>query len=340
VKGLRIVGDRRAELVDLPRPRTRPGWVVLRSTVSAVCGSDLHNYRQDSGRLGARAERVAGHEPVGVVEEVGEAVEGLAEGSRVVVYQHFGCGACRYCRSGEPMFCHARQTMGNHIDGADAEYVAAPASICLPLPDTLSDDVGALLACNFGTAFSGIRKLPANSGDVVVVFGLGPVGCSAVIVAEADGATVVAVDPVESRREMAASVGATLTVDPTSQDARAAVDDLTGGLGADACVDCSGAPTAQDEALALLRPGGRMVVLAATAPWTFDPSQLWRRGLTIFGSWVYGLAEYDAAVRLAEHRKADLEGLVTHRFPGSQAEEAVRTADEAIGGKVLIDWTQ
>ena len=81
------------------------------------------------------------------------------------------------------MFCPDRRTLGNHVDGADAEVVTAPASICLPLPDSLSDEVGALIACNFGTAFSGIKKLQPAPEDVVVVFGLGPVGCCAVLVA-------------------------------------------------------------------------------------------------------------------------------------------------------------
>jgi threonine dehydrogenase-like Zn-dependent dehydrogenase len=93
---------------------------MVRTTMSAVCGSDLHNYRQAAEKLGGRANRVAGHEAVGVVESVGPGVEDPAPGTRVVVYQHYGCGRCGYCRTGEPMFCPERQTLGNHIDGADA----------------------------------------------------------------------------------------------------------------------------------------------------------------------------------------------------------------------------
>ncbi len=159
---------------------------MVRSTMSAVCGSDLHLYRQSADRIGDRSNRVAGHEVVGVVE---------------------------------PMFCRDRRTLGNHVDGADAEFVTAPASICLPLPDSLSDEVGALLACNFGTAYSGIRKLRLDGGDVAVVFGLGPVGCCAVVVASSDGADVVAVNPGAQAQGQDAGTGCHRSVDLRSQPA-------------------------------------------------------------------------------------------------------------------------
>ncbi|CAN5591480.1 zinc-binding dehydrogenase [soil metagenome] len=340
MKGLRILGDHCAELATLPKPEPRGGWVVVRSTMSAVCGSDLHIYRQSAEQVGDRSNRVAGHEAVGIIEEVGPGVEDLAPGTRVVVYQHYGCGRCRYCRIGEPMFCPDRRTLGNHVDGADAEIVTAPASICLPLPDSLSDEVGALMACNFGTAFSGIRKLRLDPEDMVVVFGLGPVGCCAVLVAASYGANVVAVDPVESRRDLAEGMGAAWTVDPTASDTKVMTQEITQGWGAEASVDCSGNPHAQSEALEVLRPRGKMLVLAATASWTLDPAQLWRKGLTLLGSWVYELGEYEGIVRLAEKRAESLEKIVTRRFKGEEAEEAMRVADEATEGKVMIDWTR
>ena len=340
MKGLRILGDRRAELATLPKPELRDGWAVVRSTMSAVCGSDLHIYRQGAAQVEDRSNRVAGHEAVGIVEEVGSGAEDLSPGTRVVVYQHYGCGRCRYCRFGEPMFCPDRRTLGNHVDGADAEIVTAPASICLPLPDSLSDEVGALVACNFGTAFSGIRKLRLDPEDVVVVFGLGPVGCCAVLVAASYGANVVAVDPAESRRDLAEGMGATWTVDPTASDTKATILELTQEWGAEASVDCSGNPRAQSEALDVLRPKGKMLVLAATAPWTLEPAQLWRRGLTLVGSWVYELGEYEGIVRLAEKKAESLEKLVTRRFKGDEAKEALRAADKATEGKIVIDWTR
>ena len=133
-------------------------------------------------------------------------------------------------------------------------------------------------------------------------------------------------------------MGAAWTVDPTASDTKATIREITKGWGAEASVDCSGNPHAQSEALEVLRPKGKMLVLAATAPWTLDPARLWRKGLTLFGSWVYELGEYEGIVRLAEKRAEPLEKLVTRRFKGDEAEEALRAADEATGGKVIIDW--
>ena len=105
-------------------------------------------------------------------------------------------------------------------------------------------------------------------------------------------------------------------------------------------MDTSGNPRAQSDALAVVRPKGTMLVLAATAPWTFDPSQLWRRGLTLLGSWVYGLGEYETVARLAAKEAECLERIVTRKFDSNGAEEAFRAADEASEGKVVIDWTR
>lgn len=339
MKGFRILGDSRVELVSLPKPEVRPGWALVKISMSAVCGSDLHHYRMDAAEVGDRATRIAGHEAVGIVEEVGQGVEGLSPGARVVVYQHAGCGRCAYCRIGEPMFCPHRQTLGNHIDGADAEYLLVPADICQPLPETVSDEVGTLISCSFGTAVSGVRKLGLDAGDTVVVFGLGPVGCCAVVAASG-GAQVVAVDPSPARRALAESLGASLTIDPTAVSTKAEVLAYTGGRGAEASLDSSGSPRALSEALDVLRPNGSLTVLAATTPWTLDPGKVRRGAHTIRGSWVYGQGEYDAIVRLAQSNASALEKIVTRTFGAAEGDEAFKKANEGTEGKVVLDWTR
>ena len=290
----------------MPKPEVRDGWALVRlDDVRGVRAPTCTTTVRTPRRLVTAHDKAAGHEAVGVVEEVGRGVEGLAAGTRVVVYQHYGCGRCEYCRIGEPMFCPHRQTLGNHVDGADAEYLAVPAYICQPLPEGISDEIGTLISCSFGTAVSGVRKLGLNAGDTVVVFGLGPVGCCAVVAA-GDGVDVVAVDPVPERRQLAERLGAAATVDSTSSDTQAVVRELTGGHGAEASLDSSGNPRALSEALGVLKPHGRMVVLAATIPWTVDPGKVRRGAHQLIGSWVYGLGEFDAVARLAreEGRRA------------------------------------
>ena len=338
MRGFRILGDSQVELVSVPKPEVRPGWALVKLSMSAVCGSDLHHYRMESAEVGDRATRIAGHEAVGVVEQVGSGVEGLSPGARVVVYQHAGCGRCEYCRIGEPMFCPDRQTLGNHIDGADAEYLAVPAGICQLLPDTVSDEVGTLISCSFGTAVSGVRKLGLDAGDTLVIFGLGPVGCCAVVAASGS-AQVIAVDPSPARRKLAESLGASLTIDPSATSTKAEVLRYTGGRGAEASLDSSGNPRALSEALDVLKPNGKLTVLAATTPWTLDPGKVRRGAHTIFGSWVYGLGEYEAVVRLAEKHASALEKVVTRKFCAGEGDVAFKTANEGTEGKVVLDWT-
>jgi threonine dehydrogenase-like Zn-dependent dehydrogenase len=338
MRAFRILGDSQVELVSVPKPQVRPGWALVKLSMSAVCGSDLHHYRMAAAEIGDRATRIAGHEAVGVVEDVGPDVEGLSPGTRVVVYQHAGCGRCEYCRIGEPMFCPNRQTLGNHIDGANAEYLVVPADICQPLPETVSDEVGTLISCSFGTAVSGVRKLGLDAGDTIVIFGLGPVGCCAVVAASG-GAQVIAVDPSPARRKLAESLGASLTIDPTATSTKAEVLAYTRGRGAEASLDSSGNARALSEALDVLKPNGKMTVLAATTPWTVDPGKIRRGAHTIHGSWVYGQGEYDAIVRLAEKNASALEKIVTRTFRAAEGEEAFKTANEGTEGKVVLDWT-
>ena len=160
------------------------------------------------------------------------------------------------------------------------------------------------------------------------------------MVAAGDGVDVVAVDPVPERRQLAERLGAASTVDPTSSDTQAAVRELTGGRGAEASLDSSGNPRALSEALGVLKPHGRMVVLAATTPWTVDPGKVRRGAHQLIGSWVYGLGEFDAVARLAAKKADVLQQIVTSRFAWVDGGDAFRVAAGATEGKVVIDWTR
>ena len=127
-------------------------------------------------------DEINGHEPAGIVAEVGPNVTNLSVGDRVCVYHRVGCGHCMDCRSGYAAFCDdVRGAFGRTQDGSHADYMLTDAHYCLPLPDELSFEVATQLACTAGTSFSALRKIPAHSGDTLVVFGLGPVGLSGLL---------------------------------------------------------------------------------------------------------------------------------------------------------------
>ena len=152
----------------------------IRIVASAVCGSDLHKYRQSQAERDEHgySKLALGHEGAGVVDAVGPGVTYPAVGDRVVIYHLIGCGHCEHCRRGEPGFCREMQGFNWVRDGVNAEYVVVPARNALPLPDDFDFEDGALLACNLGTAFAAARKARASGDMTLAVSGLGPVGCT------------------------------------------------------------------------------------------------------------------------------------------------------------------
>ena len=202
-------GDRTVEVTTKPIPEPGPDDVRIRIRGSAICGSDLHKYRQPQAERDEHgySKLTLGHEGAGVVDAVGPGVTYPAVGDRVVIYHLIGCGHCEHCRRGEPGFCRDMQGFNWVRDGVNAEYVVVPARSTLPLPDDFDFEDGALLACNLGTAFGAARKARASGDMTLAVSGLGPVGLYTVMMARAMGASVLGIDVQPSRIEMAEKLG-------------------------------------------------------------------------------------------------------------------------------------
>ena len=191
MRGIAFTGDRRVELREFPDPAPGPRDVVLEIRASGMCGTDLHAYRAPAGPAG---DVVAGHEPCGVVAEVGSAVtEAEARvGDRVMVHHYDGCRVCHHCRSGWTQLCdegaiYFGSGVGRAANGGHAPYMAAPVHTLVPMPDGLSFPAGAAVACGTGTAFGALRRIELAGDHTVVVFGQGPVGLSVTLIAAAMG---------------------------------------------------------------------------------------------------------------------------------------------------------
>lgn len=330
-------GDRSVHLAELDVPVPGPAEALVQITMSAVCGSDLPHYRSQPADLGRRAEIVPGHEPIGIVRRA--APGGVAEGTRVLVYHHSGEGRCEHCAAGEPMFCTERQTLGNHRHGADAEWLVAPDVSLVPLPEDIDDAMAALIACNFGTAFAGLRKSGARVGDRVVVTGLGAVGLCVVIAAVAAGCQVIAVDPIAARRDFAAELGAELLIDPLAGDPVEGIRHSTEGEGAEIVIECSANAVAQRQAVQAVRAHGTVLLIGSNSFMEFDPGvDLIRKEVRLLGTWIFKRYEVPAIFR-AVRRMPDLRRLLGTPYPASRIAEAFRAVErgEAVG-KVLIDW--
>jgi propanol-preferring alcohol dehydrogenase len=304
---------------------------------AGLCGSDLHIYRQTAEQRRGK-DIIPGHEPSGVVEELGAGVRGLSIGDRVAVYHYRGCGHCPHCLGGDVMWCSERKGYGSHVHGADAEFLLTDARNCVPLPAELSFAHGAFIACTAGTAYSAMRKLGVSGLDTIAVFGQGPVGLSGLLVARAFGAKVIAVEPVAERRALAEKLGADTVLDPTRTEIVEALQRQTGGEGVDMVFETSGSSSAREAAVEGLRRGGKAAFVGlGSREKTLDLSSIIGRQLTLIGSFVMPVRYcWDLARFIVEH-KLPLEDMITHRFSLEEAPEAFRVFDGGTTGKVVLE---
>ena len=250
---------------DVPRPTAGVGEAVIKITLTTICGTDLHILR---GEYPVKSGLVIGHEPVGVITDLGDGVSGYEVGDRVLVGAITPCGQCRACLSAQWSQCghdHGYEAMGgwrfgNTIDGAQAEYLRVPNAQAnlAKIPDGLTDEQVVLLADIASTGFSGAESAKIKLGDSVVVFAQGPIGLCATAGARLMGASlIVGVDTDPVRMKMSKRMGANVVLDPTQCDVVAEVKKLTGG-GADVAIEALGIQSTFENGLRCLRPGGTL----------------------------------------------------------------------------------
>jgi alcohol dehydrogenase len=229
------VNDLRFE--EVPRPRPRAGQAVIRITATTICGTDVHIVK---GEYPVRNGLILGHEPVGVIAELGEGLEDeYSVDQRVIVGAITPCGQCFYCLNGVHSQCRGPMggwRFGNTIDGAWAEYLLVPDARAnlTPIPETLTDQQVLMVPDIASTGISGAESGNVKIGDSVAVFAQGPIGLCATLGARLRGAAlIIGVDPLTERRAISRQFGATITLDPTSCDVVAEIKRLTDGRGVD-----------------------------------------------------------------------------------------------------------
>ena len=339
MKGVVFLGDSEVEVRDFPTPEPGPGQVVIQMKVGGLCGSDLHKYHNNRVWAAEREGMISGHEPAGVVAEVGANVENVSVGDRVCVYHRVGCSYCVECVSGTPAHCPTGGSFGRTQDGSHADYMLTEARYCLPLPEFLSFAVGTQLACTAGTAFAAAGKVTGRAGDPYVVFGLGPVGLTALLMGRAMGYETIEVDIQPYRLELAARIGQGTVIDASKQDPVEAIGDLTGGKGARGVVECSGSDKARTQATSVAGRKATVVYVGSGAQnLTVRVGDIIGKDLTIRGNSVYPVGAYYQAVEFLASHDVPLDEMVTHRYKIEQAVEAFKTFDNGETGKAVFVW--
>jgi threonine dehydrogenase-like Zn-dependent dehydrogenase len=341
MRGVVLLGERQVEVRDFPDPVPGPDDVVVEMKASGICGSDLRPYRDTRRERDPERVVISGHEPCGVIAATGTQVAGWSPGDRVMMHHYAGCGRCKYCRVGYSQLCLSgrHKTYGFSANGGNADFLLAPASTMVRLPEELTFAEGAAVACGTGTAYMALKRLDVSGRDTLAVFGQGPVGLSATMLGAAMGARVVAVDISAERLALARRHGAAETVDASAQDPVRAIQDLTHGEGADASLDATGNPEARVNAVRCARIFGRTCLVGEGNTTTFEVSpQIIHKQLTIYGSWTFSTVGMEECARFVVDRRVPLQHLITHTFSLEQAPDAFALFAGGQSGKCMFVW--
>jgi alcohol dehydrogenase len=342
------VGDVRVE--EVPRPHAGAGEAVIRVTMTTICGTDLHIVR---GEYPVKPGLIIGHEPVGVIEELGAGVTGYAIGDRVLVGAITPCGQCHACLSGNLSQCgHGSGyeaiggwRFGNTINGAQAEYLLVPSAQAnlAPIPDSVTDEQVVLLADIASTGIGGAESGGVRIGDAVAVFALGPIGLCAAIGAKLMGAAlVIGVDGDDQRISMARTMGVDVVLDHRDPDVAGEIRRLTGGTGVDVAIEALGTQSTFETALRALRPGGTLSSLGVYSGKLQLPYDSFAAGLgghrIVTTLCPGGKERMRRLIEMVRRGRLDLRPLLTHRFKLADINEAYKLFGERRDGvmKVVI----
>ncbi len=331
-------------VTDLPDPTLQEhDDAVVRVTISAICGSDLHFFH---GKAPLDPGESIGHEAVGVVEAVGPGVERFRPGDRVVVAFVIACGTCWFCRAGQTQLCEDFRNLGagifgGDLGGAQAELLRVPHADTnlLRIPDDLQDERALFLGDVLTTGVYGAEVAGAGPGDTVAVVGAGPVGFFAIQAALARGAErVLALDLEPERLALAERVGA-VPVDVAARHAQMAVAELTEDRGADVVIEAVGHPSAFESAIDVVRRGGRVAVVGMyTSESVSVPLGIWwARALDVRFAGICPVhAWWERALEDLVAGRIDPTPIVSHRLPLEDAALGYELFDSRRATKVLL----
>ena len=326
-------GPNKIGIDEVPRPSAEAGDAVIRITLTTICGTDLHILR---GEYPVRPGLVIGHEPVGVIEELGEGLSGYSIGDRVLVGAITPCGQCRACLSGQWAQCGHGEGVeaiggwrfGNTINGAQAEYLLVPNAQAnlAKIPDELSDEQVVLLADIASTGFSGAESANIRIGDTVVVFAQGPIGLCATAGAKLMGASlIIGVESDPVRMKMAKRMGADVVIDPKQAHVVEEVKRLTGG-GSDVAIEALGIQETFENCLRCLRPGGTLSSLGVYSGKLQVPYDAFAAGIGDYKILTTlcpgGKERMRRLMAIVQSKRFDPTPLLTHKFSLDQIVEA------------------
>lgn len=308
----RYYGIQDIRVEDIPKPECLPGKVLVRVSYAGICGSDLHIYRK--GMFVVTVPQTMGHEFCGIVEEVGEGVQGFKVGDHVIADPRVTCGKCQWCQEGAYNLCPELSFIGEICPGSYAEYILMDAEKLIPVPAEL-DMRRAALVEPMAVALHVIDQGKITENDSVGVIGVGPIGLLTIVAARGVGVkNITAVDISPARLEIAQKVGASTILTSVPEDSTKAVDVV---------VEAAGREVTLSDAFKWLKPKGRLVMPALyEEPVTIDPNDVVCKELVLTGVNCYNTLDLQKAIDFLLNCSADVEQVITHVLPLSSVNEA------------------
>jgi L-iditol 2-dehydrogenase len=329
-----VCGERCAKLVDVPDPRPKENWALVKVHVAPMC-------TEYKAFIAGQESAYLGHEAAGEVVEVAQPGR-VKVGDRVVVMPLYPCGKCELCVAGDYIHCEhspdfAAFTGSREGSSTYGQYLLKPDWLLPAIPDGVSYERASLACCGLGPSFGAFDRMRLDAFDTVLITGLGPVGLGAVVNARFRGARVIAVESVPYRVERARQMGAEHILDPREAHIVQQIKDLTEGRGVDCALDCSGVVQAQRLCIDAVRRRGQVAFVGECSQELAikaSPDMI-RKGLTLIGSWHYNLNLFPKIMQVIQQSPL-IDLLVSHVLPMSQVQQALELCASHQTAKVLL----
>jgi L-iditol 2-dehydrogenase len=344
MKAMMLTGIRQMVMKDIPEPAViNPDDVKIKMSVVGICGSDIHYYTQ--GQIGSQVVEypfAVGHEGAGLVVETGRAVKKVKPGDIIAIEPAMPCWTCDQCLAGRHHTCRKLKFLGcpGQAEGCLMEYIVMPEESCFPLTGILTADHGSISE-PLAIGVYAVKKAGDVKDKKIGILGFGPIGMSVLLAARAEGAgSFFVTDKIKERLSMATKEGALSAFNPSSENVVEMIKQQT-DLGLDVVFECCGQQEALDQAVDILKPGGKLIVVGIPEfdRWSMSVELTRRKEISL--QFIRRQVDcVDKALELMENGKIDVSNMVTHRFPFNETKEAFDLVAEYRDGvmKAMIDF--
>jgi L-iditol 2-dehydrogenase len=325
MKAAVLYASRDMRISNVDTPETKSNEILIRVKAASICGTDIHFY---TGELKGDTPRILGHDFSGVVEVIGKDVQDFSVGDRVITEMVRYCGDCYYCKTGHYHLCDNGAYMGFDIDGAFAEYIAAPVKNAYKVPDNVSFEEASIME-PVALALHVMDFAQPRIGDVMAVIGQGPVGLIHTQIAKLCGMKVVAIEPELRRARLAKDFGADYVINPETGNVKDVISKATDGLGVDCSVEAVGLQKTVDETMEITKKGGKVIIVGAREGLRGPPIEY--EDIAWYGVSDGGTCKYPVALSLVSNGKVNVKKLITHEI---SLEKLPQTMDLLANGKL------